>query len=314
MPEPRRVAAIDCGTNSMRLLVADIQGRQKVDLVREMRVVRLGEGVDETGVLAPGAIERTITTTKEYFGIIEALGATTVRFCATSAVRDAANAEEFGDAIEQILGVRPEVLSGDAEARASFNGATREFGDGRTAVLDIGGGSTEVVLGNASSGRGDVEWAHSFDVGSVRLTERFLASDPPTIDEVTACSDHLDRLLAPRLADLAPAASFIGVAGTITTVAAHALGLDSYDHDAIHGARISLDDVRGACLSLMSMSVADRRALPFMHPGRADVIGAGAIVVERLIEHLPLDTTELIISESDILDGIAWAVAAEPLG
>jgi exopolyphosphatase/guanosine-5'-triphosphate,3'-diphosphate pyrophosphatase len=304
--EPVRVAAIDCGTNSIRLLVADIGDADKTDLVREMRIVRLGQDVDRTGHLADEAIERTLAATAEYAGLVDALGATHVRFCATSAVRDADNGEAFGDAVEDVIGVRPVVLSGGDEARASFLGATRDLERTRTLVVDIGGGSTEVVVGTGK----DIEWSTSLDIGSVRLTERFLAGDPAPVAEVTACMDHLDAVLAPVVGRLAPVHSFVGVAGTVTTVAAHSLGLPSYDSAAIHGARLALEDVRSACLSLVGMSVADRRALPFMHPGRADVIGGGALILDRLVDLLPLETGTLVVSEHDILDGIAWDVAA----
>lgn len=301
-----RVAAIDCGTNTIRLLVSDVHGGGKTDLVRTMRVVRLGQGVDTSGHLSAEAIARTMTVTAEYADLIRGLDGRRVRFCATSAVRDADNAEAFADAVEGALGVRPVVLTGPQEARASFLGATRDLEPVRTLVVDIGGGSTEIVLGTA----GEVEWSTSLDVGSVRLTERFLRGDPPATSEIAECTQHLDAVLAPVATDLRPAAAFVGVAGTVTTVAAHALGLSSYDSARIHLARLSLDDVRMACRSLLHMSVADRRALPFMHPGRADVIGAGALILERVIERVLLDTDALVVSEHDILDGIIWDMAA----
>jgi exopolyphosphatase/guanosine-5'-triphosphate,3'-diphosphate pyrophosphatase len=309
MPRRDRVAAIDCGTNSIRLLVTDItDDRESADLVREMRIVRLGQGVDATGRLADEAIDRTLQATREYAGLITMLGADRVRFCATSAARDAENADDFADAVESILGVRPQVLSGKEEALASFVGATRGLEPTRTLVVDIGGGSTELVLGEGS----DVEWSTSLDIGSVRLTERLLPSDPPPVAEVTSAMNHLDAVLGPAVAGLDPVASVVGVAGTVTTVAAHALALPSYDRDTIHGARLSVDELKSACLSLVQMSVADRRALPFMHPGRADVIGGGALVLDRVLEQLPLDTDTVVISEHDILDGIAWGVAGQP--
>lgn len=309
MPEHRaRVAAIDCGTNSIRLLITDLDGEVKSDLLREMRIVRLGEGVDRTGHLGEEAVARTLGATREYAELIAMFGVTDIRFCATSAMRDADNGSELEDAVEGILGVRPEVLAGADEARASFLGATRDLEHVRTLVVDIGGGSTELVVGSGD----EIEWSVSLDIGSVRMTERFLASDPATVAEVTACMDHLDSQLAPVVAQLAPVSSFVGVAGTITTVAAHSLALPSYDSATIHGARLDVDDVRGACLSLVQMSVADRRALPFMHPGRADVIGGGALILDRLSELLPLDTSALVVSEHDILDGIAWDMVASP--
>ncbi len=301
-----RVAAIDCGTNSIRLLIAEVDGGAKTDLTREMRVVRLGQGVDETGLLVAEAIDRTLEACHEYAAAIEAIGADVVVFVATSAVRDARNADAFGDAVEAVLGVRPRVLSGTEEARASFEGATGEVADVLTAVIDLGGGSTEVVQGQAQP-----SFAHSFDLGSVRMTERFLHSEPPSVVEVTECMAYLDSVIAPVLAALPTSEELVGVAGTITTISAHSLALPTYDHDLIHLARIHVDDLRAACMSLVQMSVADRRALPFMHPGRADVIAGGALVLDRVLEHLPLATQEVVISEHDILDGIALAAARE---
>lgn len=305
MPE-RRVAAIDCGTNSIRLLISSIDGDTKTDLLREMRIVRLGEGVDQTGQLAPAAIERTLGATREYAEIIAMFGVEDIRFCATSAMRDASNGEELELAVEEILGVRPVVLAGLDEARASFLGATRGLEPARTLVVDIGGGSTELVVGTGDA----IEWSVSLDVGSVRLTERFLAGDPAPVNEVAECMDHLDIVLKPVVDQISSIESFVGVAGTVTTVAAHALTLPSYDSEVIHGAHLPLETVRAACVSLVQMSVADRRALPFMHPGRADVIGAGALILDRLIALLPLQTDTLVVSEHDILDGIAWGMVA----
>jgi exopolyphosphatase/guanosine-5'-triphosphate,3'-diphosphate pyrophosphatase len=303
MPEhPARVAAIDCGTNSIRLLISDIDADDKTDLLREMRIVRLGAGVDETGHLSRAAIDRTLSATREYAELIAMFGVTDVRFCATSAMRDADNGADLEDAVEEILGVRPVVLAGLDEARASFLGATRGLDQDRTLVLDIGGGSTEIVVGTGE----EIEWSVSLDIGSVRLTERFLAGDPAPVNEVTACMDHLDKVLTPVVSQIRPVSAIVGVAGTVTTVAAHSLALPSYDSSVIHGARLALEDVSGACLSLVQMSVADRRALPFMHPGRADVIGGGALILDRLVELLPLETDTLVVSEHDILDGIAW--------
>jgi exopolyphosphatase/guanosine-5'-triphosphate,3'-diphosphate pyrophosphatase len=169
-------------------------------------------------------------------------------------------------------------------------------------VVDIGGGSTELVVGSGD----EIEWSVSLDIGSVRLTERFLTGDPASVSEVAACIDHLDSVLEPVVKAISPVSTFVGVAGTVTTVAAHSLALPSYDSATIHGARLHLSDVTSACLSLVQMSVADRRALPFMHPGRADVIGGGALILDRLVALLPLATDTLVVSEHDILDGIAW--------
>ncbi len=299
-----RVAAIDCGTNSIRLLVTDISDGASDELVREMRIVRLGQDVDATGRLAPEAIDRTLAATREYAELVAALHADRVRFCATSAARDASNADEFMSAIESIVGVRPEILTGADEARASFVGATRGLRtDGDMLVVDIGGGSTELVVGRDET----VRWSTSLDVGSVRMTERFLPTDPPTAEETEACAAHLRDAIGSAAAGLSPVATLIGVAGTITTVAAHALNLPMYDRTAVHGARLTIDEARTACASLVAMTVAERRALPFMHPGRADVIGGGALVLDAVLTSLPLATNELIVSEHDILDGIAFA-------
>lgn len=300
-----RVAAIDCGTNSIRLLVSDFIGTTKTDVVRDMRIVRLGQDVDKTGHLADEAIARTLSATREFASLITTLGADRVRFCATSAARDADNAEEFSDAVEGIIGIRPEVLTGAEEAAASFRGAAGGLPVARTLVADIGGGSTELIVGTGD----DVEWSVSLDIGSVRMTERFLHSDPPTVTEASDCMAYLDRVLGEAVAGLGPIDTFVGVAGTVTTVAAHTLDLPSYDSDAIHLARLPLAEVSNSCIGLVRMSVADRRDLPFMHPGRADVIGGGALILDELIDKLPLRTKTLLVSEHDILDGIAWSLA-----
>lgn len=298
-----RVAAIDCGTNSIRLLITDVSDGAEEELVREMRIVRLGQGVDATGRLAPEAIDRTLAATREYAEMIVSLHADRVRFCATSAARDASNAEEFATAVEAIVGVRPEVLTGAEEAQASFIGATRGLRatGGDALVVDIGGGSTELVVGRDEM----VAWSTSLDVGSVRMTERFLRGNPPTADEIEKCSEYLRDALAKASAGLSPVATLVGVAGTITTVAAHALNLPAYDRRAVHGARLTIVETHEACASLVRMTVDERRALPFMHPGRADVIGGGALVLDAVLTSLPLATDELIVSEHDILDGIA---------
>jgi len=301
-----RVAAIDCGTNSIRLLVSDITGDRKTDVVRDMRIVRLGQDVDKTGHLAEEAIARTLTATREYASLITTLGVDRIRFCATSAARDADNAEEFSQAIEGIIGVRPVVLTGEEEAKASFLGAAGDLPVARTLVVDIGGGSTELIVGTGD----DVEWSVSLDIGSVRMTERYLQSDPPTVAEASNCIAHLDTVLDQVVSEIGPVDTFVGVAGTVTTVAAHALNLPSYDADTIHLVELKLGDVSHACISLARMTIADRRALPFMHPGRADVIGGGALILDRLIERLPLLTETLLVSERDILDGIAWSIVA----
>ncbi len=307
MTEPRtRVAAFDCGTNSIRLLVCDLQGSVKTDHLREMKIVRLGQDVDRTGHLADDAVARALHATRDFAETIPLLGVERIVFCATSAVRDADNGEAFCDAIEGILGVRPIVLDGPAEARAGFLGATRDLEPARTLVVDIGGGSTELVVGLGD----EIESAVSLDIGSVRLTERFLKTDPPTEVEIAECTDYVDSLLAP-VVGFAPVSRFVGVAGTITTVVAHALELEAYDSRAIHAAELAHDVVRTACRELLQMTVAERSALGFMHPGRADVIGGGALILDRILELVPFDTGAMIASEHDILDGIAWMAAEQ---
>ena len=300
-----RVAAIDCGTNSIRLLVSDIDDGVKTDVLREMRIVRLGQGVDKTGRLSAEAIDRTLAAARGYSQDIAALGAQRVAFYATSAARDAENGKEFSDAVEGVLGVRPRILTGADEARLSFVGAARELPALPMLVVDIGGGSTELVVGQGE----EVLSGTSLDLGSVRMTERFLADDPPTAAEVRACTAHIDSLLTPTLGALPAHEVVVGVAGTITTVAAHVLHLPRYSHEAIHHARLGVADVIRACQSLLAMTVAERRALPFMHPGRADVIGGGALILERVLAHV--GERDFVISEQDILDGIAWECAAE---
>lgn len=306
----QRIAAIDCGTNSIRLLISDVDGTDKVDLVREMRIVRLGQDVDRTGVLARDAIDRTMESVREYGQMIQAWGVESVRFCATSAARDAANAEDFAGAVDEVLGVRPVVLTGEQEAQTSFRGATYELAHESAMLVDIGGGSSELIAGH---GQG-VSWSISVDIGSVRMTERYLLEDPPAISQIGECIDAIDAELKPVVAQMEPINVLIGVAGTVTTVAAHVLNLSTYDRDALHRARLPLGDIAGACVQMAQLSVADRRALPFMHPGRADVIGGGALVLDRLIAQLPLTTDEINISEQDILDGIVLDVAGESAG
>lgn len=302
-----RVAALDCGTNSIRLLVSDIEGDTKTDVIRDMRIVRLGQDVDKTGHLADEAVARTLSATREFAALVTTLGVDRIRFCATSAVRDADNSAEFSDAVEAIIGIRPEVLTGDEEARASFRGSAGDLPATRTLVVDIGGGSTELIVGTGD----EIEWATSLNIGSVRMTERFLTSDPATVTEASDCIAYLDGIIGAAVKDLAPIETLIGVAGSVTTVAAHALELPSYDSDLIHLAKLPLTDVSNACISLARMTAADRRELPFMHPGRADVIGGGALILDRLIEMLPLNTETLLVSEHDILDGIVWSLAEE---
>jgi exopolyphosphatase/guanosine-5'-triphosphate,3'-diphosphate pyrophosphatase len=300
-----RVAAVDCGTNSLRLLVADLHGSTKTDVHREMRIVRLGEGVDRTGVLSPAALGRTREALEHYAALVRSLDCAGVRMVATSATRDAANRQDFVDLVSGVLGVEPEVVSGDEEAALSFDGATRDLPAEQAPFLvcDIGGGSTELVLGKEQ-----VQAARSVDVGCVRLTERHLHDDPPTAEQVAAAEADVDAALAlvRETVPVEQGRTFLGLAGSVTTVAAHALALPAYDAAAIHLARLPHDDVVAACTSLLEMTREQRAALPYMHPGRVDVIGAGALVLRTLVDRLAL--AEVVVSESDILDGIAWSV------
>ena len=307
-----RVGAVDCGTNSVRLLVADVDGSAKRDVHREMRVVRLGQGVDRTGALAPEAVERTRAALVDYAATCRELGAERVRMVATSATRDARNRAVFRAMVLDVLGVEPEVVSGDEEAALSFDGATRGLdpADGPFLVVDIGGGSTELVLGTTA-----VEAARSVDVGCVRLTERHLVGDPPTAAEVAAAEADVDAALA-LVREVVPverARTAVGLAGSVTTVAALALELPAYDPERIHLSRIPAADVVAVTARLLALTREQRADLPVMHPGRVDVIGAGALVLATVVDRLGL--AEVLVSEADILDGIAWSVpgAGQPL-
>jgi exopolyphosphatase / guanosine-5'-triphosphate,3'-diphosphate pyrophosphatase len=304
-----RVAAVDCGTNSIRLLVADIDpaAGTLAEVDRRMEIVRLGEGVDRTGALSPAALARTFTACDAYAEVIRSTGAERVRFVATSASRDVDNRDEFAAGVRDRLGVDPEVVTGDVEARLSFAGATRELLSGPDPrpflVTDIGGGSTELVLGDT-----DVTAARSVDVGCVRMTERHLHDDPPTGQQVAAARADVEAAVrqAGETVPLAEARTLVGLAGSVTTVAAMALDLPAYDRDRIHHSRISAGDVHDVAQRLLAMTRAERAALPFMHPGRVDVIGAGALVLAVALEYVPVD--EVLVSEHDILDGIAWSL------
>ncbi|MGW9214221.1 Ppx/GppA phosphatase family protein [Embleya sp. NPDC055664] len=312
----RRVAAIDCGTNSIRLLVADLDpaAGTLVDLDRRMRIVRLGQGVDRTGRLAPEALERTFAACVDYAEVIRELGAERVRFVATSASRDAENRDDFRDGVRKILGVEPEVISGDEEAALSFVGATRELaGTGAVEtpylVVDLGGGSTEFVLGTDRP-----EAARSVDIGCVRMTERHLRDDPPTQAQVAAAITDIEVALdqVAAVVPLARARTLVGLAGSVTTVAGIALDLPEYDSTTIHHARLTLDQVRAVTARLLASTHAERATIPVLHPGRVDVIAAGALVLRTIMERTGL--TEVVVSEHDILDGIAWSEAEAPVG
>jgi exopolyphosphatase/guanosine-5'-triphosphate,3'-diphosphate pyrophosphatase len=283
----------------------------KRDVHREMRVVRLGEGVDRTGELAPQALERTRAALVDYAQTVRDLGVQATRLVATSATRDARNREVFAALVQDVLGVAPEVVSGEQEAALSFDGATRGLdpADGPFLVVDIGGGSTEFVLGRGGPG-GGVQAALSVDIGCVRLTERHLAGDPPTAAQVAAARADVDRALA-RVRAAVPvqqARTAVGLAGSVTTVAALALGLDAYDAERIHLSRLSAADAARVSAELLAMTRRERAALPVMHPGRVDVIGAGALVLTALMEGL--GRAEVLVSEADILDGIAWSMSS----
>ena len=299
-----RVAAIDCGTNSIRLLIADVVGDTLTDVARRMEIVRLGEGVDRTGTLAPAAIARTRRALLGYAAEIAELGVTTVRMVATSASRDASNAADFRDMVRGLLGVDPEVISGDEEARLSFTGAVRGLdAEPPYLVVDIGGGSTEFV-----TGRSAIDGAMSVDIGCVRMTERHLRSDPPTADEIAAATADITAAVDEALAAVrgGTAKTLVGLAGSVTTVTALALHLPEYDPARIHHARVSYDAVAEVTSELLAASVADRLKLPVMHPGRADVIGAGALILRIVMERS--GQRSVVASEHDILDGIAFAL------
>jgi exopolyphosphatase/guanosine-5'-triphosphate,3'-diphosphate pyrophosphatase len=313
---PRRVAAVDCGTNSIRLLVADVgDGGLLTDVDRRMEIVRLGQGIDRTGRIAPEAMERTLAASRRYAQRCRELGAEAVRFVATSASRDASNADDFVEGVRAAFDgfdVTPDVVDGDAEAELSFTGATgdlRRLGiDGPYLVVDLGGGSTELVRGTDV-----VEAGRSVDVGCVRMTERHLHGDPPTDDEVVAARADVATALdsAERRVDLTGLGAVVGLAGSVTTVTARALGLDRYDPEAIHLARLPVDRHRTACRELWAMDRAARAALPYMHPGRVDVIAAGALVWHEVLGRVALRSpgVEVVTSEHDILDGIALSIA-----
>lgn len=301
------VAALDCGTNSIKLLIGTARPGGGMDVVlRDSRVVRLGQGVDRTGELADEALERTFAAIDEFAQVVADHGVPPerVRFCSTSATRDASNAAVFAEGVRRRLGVEPEVLSGEEEAALVYAGALA----GQVVapaepvlVVDIGGGSTELVLGEGSSRQ-----AVSMDIGSVRLHERHLHGDPPTPDEVAACVADVEAALDASGVPLERARTVIGTSGTIKTLACGVLALPTYDRDAFDGAVLSNADTARFVADLVAMSVDERRALPYMHPGRADVIDAGALIWERVLARVPVP--EHRVSEADILHGIAAAI------
>ncbi|MEE2852656.1 MAG: Ppx/GppA phosphatase family protein [Actinomycetota bacterium] len=314
-----RLAGIDCGTNSIRLLIADLDGGRLVDVHRETRIVRLGQGVDATGEFAADAIARTRAALSDYAALIDEHGARRVRMVATSAARDVANRDAFFAMTAEVLGaVLPgavaEVITGAEEAKLSFRGAVGELDSavGPFVVVDLGGGSTEIVVG--ADAEGGVTASYSADIGCVRLTERCLHSDPPTSEEVAAARAVVRERLEVALGEVPVegAKTWVGLAGTMTTLSALAHNLTTYDSAAIHLSRVPGDDLLSVCERLIGMKRAERAALPPMHEGRADVIGGGAIVVEELARELRARAgiDELTVSEHDILDGIVLSISA----
>ncbi|TDO68511.1 exopolyphosphatase/guanosine-5'-triphosphate,3'-diphosphate pyrophosphatase [Kribbella sp. VKM Ac-2571] len=299
-----RAAAIDCGTNSIRLLIADLVDGQLVEVDRRMTIVRLGQGVDATGAFAPEALARVFSACEDFASVIQSSDVTRLRFVATSAARDVSNRDAFFAGVEERLGVRPEIISGAEEAELSFRGATTSLDlPAPYLVADIGGGSTELVLGDATG----VIAAESLDIGSVRLTERHVTTDPTSATELAAIAKDIDALLDATAVPLTKTRAFIGVAGTCTTVAAVALNLAEYDRTAVHHARLTTGQLRAATTWLTSTTRAERSAVPSIHPGRVDVIGAGALILQRLYDRLPV--TDLTVSEHDILDGVALSLS-----
>lgn len=306
----RRVAAIDCGTNSIRLLIAEPDGSGGLaDLERRLEIVRLGQGVDATGEFHPDALRRTFAAVDGYAELIKKAEVPTgkVHFVATSAARDVKNRETFFAGVKERLGVLPDVISGETEARLSFLGAlSRVKPEGEPVlVMDIGGGSTELITGGAS---GDLHSAVSLDVGSVRVTERFFKQNPVADDDLERAAGYVDDLLTGSGIDFDSIGAWIGVAGTVTTLAGVYLELERYDRERVHGARIPLAAIAEQLHRLAELTVDQIRALPSMHPGRADVITGGALVESRIAARVHLD--HLIVSESDILDGIALQLIA----
>ena len=310
-----RVGAIDCGTNSIRLLVADVDGPQLDEVVREMTVVRLGEGVDRTGAFSQAALDRTFAACDAYAATIEGLGVERLRFVATSASRDVSNREAFIDGVRARLGIAPEVISGAEEARLSFRGAVEGLPADRivmpTLVVDIGGGSTEFVLGDRhDDGAIAVEAAVSVNIGCVRMTERHLHGDPPSAEEIARVESDVANALdeAAAAVPLERARSLVGVAGTVTTLVALIHGLPAYDPSEIHGRDATLDQIDEMTERLLVMPRAERAELPVMHPGRVDVIGGGALVLRAIMRRTGLP---VIASETDILDGVARSLDSE---
>jgi exopolyphosphatase/guanosine-5'-triphosphate,3'-diphosphate pyrophosphatase len=304
--QPMRVAAIDCGTNSIRLLIADIDGNNFREVVRDMEIVRLGQGVDETGQFHPDAIARTLAAVDKFAAEIAKRGVEKIRFCATSATRDATNRHLFVDGVRERLGIELEVISGDEEAALSFAGAIKDLdpSNGPFLVVDIGGGSTEFVFGTST-----VEAARSVNIGCVRMTERHFATDPATPEQIEAARSDIQAAItqAAAIVPITQAKTLVAVAGTATTVAAAALDLPDYDRYAIHLSRISAQQTHDAATMFATSTREQRLALGYMHPGRVDVIAAGSLVLSEIMKATGAD--EFVASESDILDGMAFSLA-----
>jgi exopolyphosphatase / guanosine-5'-triphosphate,3'-diphosphate pyrophosphatase len=304
--QPMRVAAIDCGTNSIRLLIADIDGNNFREVVRDMEIVRLGQGVDETGQFHPDAIARTLAAVDKFAAEIAKRGVEKIRFCATSATRDATNRHLFVDGVRERLGIELEVISGDEEAALSFAGAIKDLdpSNGPFLVVDIGGGSTEFVFGTST-----VEAARSVNIGCVRMTERHFASDPATAQQIELARTDIQAAIAQAAAvvPITQAKTLVAVAGTATTVAAAALDLPEYDRYAIHLSRISAQQTHDAAAMFATSTRDQRLALGYMHPGRVDVIAAGSLVLSEIMK--ATGASEFVASESDILDGMAFSLA-----
>jgi len=300
-----RVAAIDCGTNSIRLLIADIAGGNFKEVLRTMEIVRLGQGVDQNKAFHPDAIDRTLKAVELFRDQIASKGVEKIRFCATSATRDASNRNLFIDGVRDILGIEVEVIPGEEEAELSFIGATKELrqSDAPFLVVDIGGGSTEFVFGSEK-----VEFAKSVNIGCVRMSERHLNTQPPSMAQIAQAIVDIDIAItqAAVVVPITTAKTLVAVAGTATTVAAAALELTDYDRHLIHLSRISSDKVHKTAASFQSMNKDQIASLGFMHPGRVDVITAGSLVLSRIMA--ATGAAEFVASESDILDGMAWSL------
>lgn len=303
-----RVAAIDCGTNSIRALIADIEGDNFREVIRTMEIVRIGQGVDQFGEFHPDAISRTLAAVDKIALEIAKRGVQKIRFCATSATRDATNRHLFIDGVRERIGVEPEVISGEEEASLSFTGAIQDLSPagGPFLVVDIGGGSTEFVFGTAH-----VEFAKSVNIGCVRMTERHFTDDPINPHEIEKARVDIQEAIAKAAAivPITESKTFIAVAGTATTVAAAALDLSEYDRYAIHLSRISADKTHEVAEMFLNSTREQRLALGYMHPGRVDVIPAGALVLSEIMK--ATGANEFVASESDILDGIARSIAGQ---